>query len=197
MELSRRTRNDQVLILREVEESDLHTLVDYWMDASDDHLELLGVDRTALGSRDDIEGRFRSYLPSSGPIDKALWVTTVDGVVSAYVNIHLKAPDENYLHGHIIRADLRGRGIGYDGTLNVVRQAFARYAAMESILLVTQPHNERVNGLLTKLGLRSQRRYLERPDGLPQPGWFFVYEITRQMVEAVDEHQQSLSAVGA
>lgn len=195
MKLSERNTDGHALVLREIEDRDLPTLTRYWTDASDDHLELLGVDREALGSRDEIEARFQSYLDAPTESGKVLWVTTRDDTVVAYVNFHLCSPDENYMHGHIIAENLRGQGLGFDGTLNVLRQAFTRFEGINSIMLVTQPTNDRVNGLLTKLGLRSERRYFEKPDGLPQPGWFFVFEISRRMTEATTKTDRSLSTI--
>ena len=59
-----------------------------------------------------------------------------------------------------------------------------RFYFVDKLLFVTQPHNEGINRMLTKVGLTFERRWYDEPDGLPEPGWFNVFTFTRQMVEA-------------
>jgi len=55
---------------------------------------------------------------------------------------------------------------------------------VDNLLLVTQPHNEAINRTLTKVGLSFERRWYDEPDGLPLPGWFNVFTVTRLLVSS-------------
>lgn len=171
------------LVLRDLTPDDIGPLVDYWHDADPSYLEFLGVDAETLGTREDTRRRFEGLIRTGDPEqDRVAFVSTLDDEVVSYVNFHFVSADENYLHCHIIRPQLRSRGLGSSSFGNMMRIAFAEFPAMDRLLFVTQPHNSKVNGMLHKVGLTFERRYLDDPDGLARPGWFNIFAFTREMV---------------
>lgn len=179
---SEREVDGRSLVLRDLTAADIEPLIAYWHEADPAYLEFLGVDAETLGTREDTRRRFEALIPTGNPEqDRVAFVSALDGEVVLYVNFHFVAPDENYLHGHIIRPELRSRGLGSSSFGNVMRIAFDQFPRMERLLFVTQPHNTKVNGMLAKVGLTFERRYLDDPDGLARPGWFNIFTFTREM----------------
>jgi RimJ/RimL family protein N-acetyltransferase len=180
-----REHDGHQLVLRDLEPDDIDALVAYWVDADPEYLDFLGVDRAKLGTADDIRGRFESMIRTGDPDqERVAFVSTADGVVTSYTNLHFVRPDENYLHAHIIRPSARGKGLASSSFANVMQIVFREFPRVDRLLLVTQPHNEAINRTLTKVGLSFERRWYDEPDGLPKPGWFNVFTFTREMVES-------------
>jgi RimJ/RimL family protein N-acetyltransferase len=173
------------LVLRDLEPDDIGALVAYWVEADPAYLDFLGVDREKLGTVDDTRRRFESLIRTGDPDqERVAFVWTLDGVVTGYTNLHFVTPDENYIHTHIIRPAARGKGFASSSFANLMQVVFREFSRIDRLLLVTQPHNEGINRVLTKVGLTYERRWYDEPDGLPRPGWFNVFGVTRQMVES-------------
>jgi RimJ/RimL family protein N-acetyltransferase len=180
-----REHDGHELVLRDLEPDDIDALVDYWIDADPAYLDFLGVDREKLGSDDDVRRRFASLIRTGDPDqERVAFVSTLDGVVTSYTNFHFVSPEENYMHAHVIRPSARGKGMASSSFANLMRVVFAEFPRVENLLFVTQPHNDRINHLLTRAGLTGELRWYDEPDGLPRPGWFNVFTLTRRMVEA-------------
>lgn len=180
-----REHDGHELVLRDLEPDDIPALVAYWVDADPAYLDFLGVDREKLGTADDIRQRFEAQIRTGDPDQERIaFVSTLDGVVTSYTNFHFLSPEENYMHAHVIRPSARGKGMASSSFANLMRVVFEQFPRVEHLLLVTQPHNDRINHVLTKVGLTHERRWYDEPDGLPLPGWFNVFTLTRQMVEA-------------
>jgi RimJ/RimL family protein N-acetyltransferase len=180
-----REHDGQQLVLRDLEPADIDALVAYWHDADPEYLDFLGVDRDKLGTADDTRRRFESLIRTGEPDQERIaFVSTLGGVVTSYTNFHLVGPDENYMHAHIIRPAARGKGLASSSFANLMGVVFREFPQIDQLLLVTQPHNEAINRMLTKVGLTFERRWYDDPDGLPRPGWFNLFRFTRQMVES-------------
>jgi RimJ/RimL family protein N-acetyltransferase len=171
--------------MRDLEPDDIAALVAYWHEAEPSYLDFLGVDREKLGTPADTRRRFESLLRTGDPDpERVAFVWTADGEPVAYINLHFVSPDENYMHLHIIRPSIRGKGLASSLYATVMQIVFGEFSRVEQLLLVTQPHNEAINRMLTKVGLTFERRWYDEPDGLPRPGWFNVFSVTRRMVES-------------
>lgn len=180
-----REHDGHEVVLRDLEPGDIDALVGYWADADPAYLDFLGVDRRKLGTADDIRQRFTSLVRTGAPDqERVAFVSTLDGVVTSYTNLHFVSPDENYMHAHIIRPAARGKGLASSSFANLMRIVFGEFPQVDKLLFVTQPHNDGINRMLAKVGLTFERRWYDEPDGLPEPGWFNVFTFTRQMVEA-------------
>jgi RimJ/RimL family protein N-acetyltransferase len=187
---AQRDHDGQRLELRDLEPRDIDTLVAYWHDAEPEYLDFLGVDPEKLGTPDDTRARFAGLVRSHGgdageqpQQERVAFVSTLDGEVVSYTNFHFVSPDENYMHAHIIRPSARGKGLASSSFANLMRVVFREFAHVDQLLLVTQPHNDAVNRMLTQVGLSAERVWYDDPDGLPRPGWFNVFRFTRSMVE--------------
>jgi RimJ/RimL family protein N-acetyltransferase len=181
-----REHDGHELVLRDLEPGDIDALVAYWVDADPEYLDFLGVDRAKLGTADDIRGRFATMVRTGDPHqERVVFVTTLDGEVISYANFHFVRPDENYMHFHIIRPSARGKGLASSSFANTMGVVFAEFPWIDDLLFVTQPHNDRINHVLAKVGLTYERRWYDEPDGLPLPGWFNVFTFSRHMVETV------------
>jgi RimJ/RimL family protein N-acetyltransferase len=182
---SQRRHDGHLLEMRDLELGDIDALVAYWHEADPAYLDFLGVDREKLGTPADTRRRFESLARTGDPDqEKIAFVSTRDGEVVSYINLHFVSPDENYMHFHIIRPSARGKGLASSSFGKVMQFVFGEFPRVDQLLLVTQPHNEAINHVLTKVGLTFERRWYDEPDGLPKPGWFNVFGVTRRMVES-------------
>jgi RimJ/RimL family protein N-acetyltransferase len=190
-----REHDGHELVLRDLEPGDIEALVAYWVDADPEYLDFLGVDRVKLGTADDIRGRFATMIRTGDPDqDRVVFVTTVDGEVTTYVNFHFVSSGENYMHAHTIRPSARGKGLASGTFDELMRVVFREFRQVEDLLLVTQPHNDHINHVLTKVGLTFERRWYDEPDGLPLPGWFNVFTVARRTVEAFPDRARATAA---
>ncbi|MDQ3935488.1 MAG: GNAT family N-acetyltransferase [Actinomycetota bacterium] len=182
MEYLRTELGDAEVVLRDLREEDIEAFVAYWHESPPEHLDFLGVDREKLGTPDDTRERFRRSIRDSDPSqERVVFVVALDGRPVAYINLHLLGPEENYIHGHVVDAELRNRGIASLMSLRVLEVVFREFP-IETLTLQTRATNARVNHVLEKLGLELEPRRLADPDGLPTPGDFRVCEIDRAFV---------------
>jgi hypothetical protein len=49
--------------LRDLTPTDVPAIIDYWLLSPDEHLDVMGVDRQLLGSKEDIQARFLGAVP--------------------------------------------------------------------------------------------------------------------------------------
>jgi RimJ/RimL family protein N-acetyltransferase len=178
-----RTRfQDRDIVLRDLEERDIATLVSYWFDSPSAYLTSIGVDVTKLRSRDEMAARLRASIGAAVP-ERAYFVVAADDRVLAYTNLNFRTPEVAYAHVHILDDALRGRGFASQLMVRAFQLFFERFP-LERVVLETSPENLGVNGLLQKFGLRPEVRDLDVPDGMARPGRFNVYTVERAQMAA-------------
>lgn len=102
------------LVVREMRLESVHVRIDYFHDSSDEHLQLLGVDRARLPGRDEWRASYAE--DDARPIEERqsyslLW--ELDGRVVGFSSAHpITYGHEAFMHLHILDPRQRRTGLG-------------------------------------------------------------------------------------
>jgi len=152
---SARVDADSELRVREMQLAEVPIRIDYFHNASDDHLRTLGVDRTLLPSR----AAWRKFYEADfdRPIRQRENYTLVwelgGHIVGFSSTDQITFAEQAFMHLHIIHPDHRGSGMG----VQFVRQSAATYfRVLELQRLYCQPNafNVAPNRTLQRAGFR-------------------------------------------
>ncbi len=173
--------------LRDLEESDIAHIVDYWHESGDALLDFLGIDRTLLGSRDATRRRFHGALPSGDPHQPRIaFAITLDGKFAGYTLLNRYEPENNYSHWHI--TDSRRRGAGLSTALYPSRiRTYFETAPIARLIHQTRTRNAAVNRMLDKFIPVAETMHIEHPDGVAEPGEFHIRYVKRADVPRLFE----------
>ena len=158
------------LVVRDMPIDAMHVRVDYFHDATDEHLLLLGVDRARLPEREEWLAAYAS--DADLPIERRqhwslLW--ELDGEVVGFSSLHpITHGRDAFLHLHILEADRRGHGLG----AAFVRRSAERYFALFALeRLYSEPSalNPAPNRTLQAAGFRYLSSYETTPGPLNFP----------------------------
>jgi len=186
------TFHDHQVVLRDIEESDVETLVNYWHNTDPAYLASIGVDLTKLASRDVTRTRFLSSLPGAQqPPERATFVVTCDGQLVAYTNLNFKSMDEVYAHVHTVVRSTLAKALVYAYFPEMIKIFFKRFP-ITRLKMQTSPANQNINRFLAQFGLAPQRVHLATPDGMARPGDFNIYEIPRSAANQIQRSRTHL-----
>jgi len=170
--------------LRDLEEGDIETIVDYWHESDPAFLQSLGVDLNKLSSKEETRRRLWSSLAADqSPPSRAYFVVTAGDELLIYTNLNFASAEEACAHFHVLKPGLRSKGVSYFLFPEAIRVFFERFP-IQKLVMQTSPHNEKINRLLRRFSLTPQRAFLEKPDGMARAGEFNIYEICRADIEA-------------
>lgn len=169
-----------VAALRDLGIDDIGAVVRYWHGSGDEHLDALGIDRSLLGTTDDTHQRFLRALRSGDPNQRNLaFAITLDGELVGYTLLNRYAPDVNYSHWHITDARLRAAGLSTALYPYRIRMYFD-LTPMVRLIHQTRTRNVGVNRMLDRYVPVAETRYVEKPDGVAEPGEFHLRYVYRE-----------------
>jgi RimJ/RimL family protein N-acetyltransferase len=172
-----------VLVVREMELSEIDVRVDYFHNATDDHLRRLGVDRASLPSREAWRSSYAAdrARPIRDRQSLAL-VWELDGKTVGFSSSdRIVFGVEAYMHLHVLEAEDRHKGLG---TEFVKRSARPYFHVLELERLFCEPNafNVAPNRAVQKAGFR----YLFSHQAQPSPINFFQVT-TRWVMDRADQ----------
>jgi hypothetical protein len=173
--------------IRDLETRDIESIVRYWFESGDAHLDFLGIDRRLLGGREDTSERFRSAIPSGnlGQLNIAFAITLDDTFVG-YSLLNRYDARTNYSHWHI--TDPGRRAAGLSSTLYPWRiNTYFDVAPLERLIHQTRTRNIAVNRMLDKFLPVTKTVYIEQPDGVALPGEFHLRYVHREGIQRLFE----------
>jgi RimJ/RimL family protein N-acetyltransferase len=103
-----------MLSVREIQQSDIDSIINYWLNSGDEHMKGMGVDLTKMPTREQWEKMLPEQL--SQPYDKKksyciIW--QVDGQSIGHSNVNnIIYGQEAFMHLHMWKTTLRKQGIG-------------------------------------------------------------------------------------
>lgn len=171
--------------LRDITAADVPAIVDYWVLAPHEHLTSMGVDRQRLGTQEDIYWRFAKAI-RTGDVRQsniALGVTLDDRLVG-YTLLNRYSDDVNYSHWHIIEPNLRAKGLSSALYPHRIK-AYFELAPISQLIHQTRTSNVGVNRLLDKFVPVSETKFVEKPDGVANPGEFHLRYVRREDVPGI------------
>ena len=158
--------SESELVVRDMPLDSMHVRVDYFHDATDEHLRLIGVDRALLPDRETWLALYAQ--DGARPIEQrqhhsVLW--ELDGEVVGFGSLHpITYGRDAFLHLHILDEGLRRKGFGAE----FVRRSAARFFelfALERLYSEPSALNPAPNRTLQKAGFR----YLFSHETTPGP----------------------------
>ncbi len=187
MEYVRSKFQEMEIVIRDLEESDVPALVEYWHASSPEYLRSIGVDLAKLTTREETQRRFLASLEAAGRRSRVtLVVAAAGGEPLAYSNADLGADGAGTVHAHVLDPALRRVGFASAVFLSVLR-VFCTHFGIEKLVFQTSPENEAINRLVQRFGFAPRRVHLEQPDGMARPGLFNLYEVPREaLLRAAD-----------
>ena len=169
----------QHLSVREMQLSDVGIRINYFHNASDDHLLMMGVDRSLLPSRDAWHQFYKEDYtrPIRDRITFSL-VWELDGEVVGFSSLsNIIFGREAFMHLHILDATKRQSGLGVQFVKKSTKIYF-KVLELERILCEPNAFNVAPNRTLQKAGFR----YLFTHETTPSP-INFPQVVTRWILE--------------
>lgn len=166
-------------VVRPMRLSEVGFRIDYFLQASDEHLLTLGVERSRLPSRDEwLRSYEREFALPVAERSSYILAWELDGELVGFSTADpFTFGDEAFMHLHIRRPDRRRSGLGVQF---VRRSADAYFETLELRRLLCQPNafNVAPNRTLQAAGFRYDRTEVCRPHPLN-----FKQPITRWVLE--------------
>ena len=169
------------MTVRALEPSDVSILVDYWMNASDDHLIGMGVDLDKMPSREQFTNMLLGQLAL--PVRERqsyAFIWELDGQAIGHCNVNkIIVGQEAYLHLHIWDQTSRQKGLGAD-LVKATLPSF--FVDLELQTLFCEPYalNPAPNKTLEKLGFTLVKHYHGVPGSFSFEQEVNCWELTRQ-----------------
>lgn len=158
---------EQLLTVRELQESDIPLIADYWINSPDEHLVSMGVDLEKVPDREDFIDMLEHQLSLS--IEKRnayciIWL--LDGVPIGHCNTNpTDFGIEANMHLHIWSEEYRKRKFGID-FLRMTIPLFFKNLKLKRLICEPYALNPAPNKALEKLGFEFERDYVTIPGGI-------------------------------
>lgn len=159
--------NEYNLQVREIEESDIPLIADYWQQSSPDHLLGMGVDLAKVPSREMFISMLGEQLLLPIPEKKSfcmIWL--IDGIASGHSNINkIIYGQEAYMHLHLWHGAARKKGAGAALVKMTIPYFFKNYQLRK---LYCEPYalNPAPNKTLEKVGFKFVKEHITIPGAL-------------------------------
>lgn len=159
--------------------ADVNIRINYFHDASDDHLRTLGVDRTLLPTKEDWRESYRQDY--ARPIEQRVNFSLIweldGGTIGFSSTDRIDFGNEAFMHLHILKVPLRHQGLG----IEFVRLSVAKYLdVLQLRRLYCEPNalNVAPNRTLQGAGFRYVFSHEAQPSSMN-----FVQISTRWVIE--------------
>lgn len=170
------------LVVREMQIAEVGLRIDYFHDSSDEHLQMLGVDRASLPTRE--AWRYAYAADFALPIadrDGVALIWELDGHTVGFSSAdRIVFGEEAFMHLHIVSPELRQEGFGAEFVKESARFYF-RMLQLERLYCEPNAFNTAPNRTLQRAGFR----YMFTHDAKPGP-INFRQVTTRWMMERPD-----------
>lgn len=155
------------LSAREIIQSDIELIADYWLKSSDGHLISMGVDLNKMPSRDAFITMLESQL--SLPYEEKLsycTIWTVDGIPCGHCNVNkIIFGKHAYMHLHLWQPESRKLGLG-SSLVKLSLPFFFSSLKLETVFCEPYALNPAPNNTLKKLGFEFVKEHITIPGTL-------------------------------
>lgn len=156
--------NQPILAVREIQESDIPLIINYWLSASDEYLLGMGAIRSKMPAREEWEKMFAEQLAADYPDKKAycvIWLVNDRPVGHSNVN-KIVFGQEAYMHLHLWDASLRKSGYGAE-LVKLTIPWYFKNLHLEKLYCEPYAHNPAPNKTMAKLGFRFVKTQINTP----------------------------------
>lgn len=156
--------NTPQLSVREIQQSDIPLLINYWLTAGDDFLRGMGADPAKMPAREEWIKMLNEQLQTGYPEKKSyalIWL--VDGRPVGHSNVNkIIFGQEAYMHLHLWDASLRGTGYGV-AFVKMGIPYFFKNLQLKKLYCEPYAHNAAPNKTLPKAGFKFVKSYVTVP----------------------------------
>jgi RimJ/RimL family protein N-acetyltransferase len=171
--------------LRDITSADIPTIVNYWILAPDEYLTSMGVDRQRIGTLEDIYRRFANAIRTDDVRQSNIALgITLDERLVGYTLLNRYSDDVNYSHWHIIAPNLRAKGLSSALYPHRIR-AYFEVAPISQLIHQTRTTNVGVNRMLDRFVPVLETKFVEKPDGVANPGEFHLRYVRREDIPGI------------
>ena len=171
--------------LRDITSADIPTIVNYWILAPDEYLTSMGVDRQRIGTLEDIYRRFANAIRTDDVRQSNIALgITLDERLVGYTLLNRYSDDVNYSHWHIIVPNLRAKGLSSALYPHRIR-AYFEVAPISQLIHQTRTTNVGVNRMLDRFVPVLETKFVEKPDGVANPGEFHLRYVRREDIPGI------------
>ncbi len=154
------------LVVREMQSADVGARIDYFHDATDEHLRTMGVDRGLLPTKEAWRARIEADLarPIRERTGYALVWELAGRMVGFSATDQIEFGKQAFMHLHILRPEERHAGLGAE-FVTLSAAAFFRVLEIERLFCEPNALNVAPNRTLQRAGFR----YLFSHETIPGP----------------------------
>jgi len=167
------------LTVREMKESEVDIIIDYFLNSTPEHLEILGVDPTRLPTRESWFDRFRRE--HARPIEQRAWLAVIwlldDRPIGFSTSDKIACGEQASMHLHVVDPERRKRGHGVECVRRSVDIYFERLK-LKRLYCEPNAFNVAPNRTLQKAGFS----YLKTHMTVPGP-FNYHQAVTRWVIE--------------
>jgi RimJ/RimL family protein N-acetyltransferase len=167
------------LTVREMMSTEVDLIIDYFQNATPEHLETLGVDPTRLPPVDAWRDRLRRELALSADqrtMVLVIWLS--DGQPIGFsTSDKIRFGEQAYMHLHVTESERRHQGIGVEGVRRSVDIYFDRLN-LKRLFCEPNAFNVAPNRTLQKAGFKYLKTHMTVPGPLN-----FHQAVTRWVIE--------------
>jgi RimJ/RimL family protein N-acetyltransferase len=177
----------QKLSLRDLNESDISMIMDYWYRSPPGYIEAMGVDWAKVVT----EPEYRETLAKKCQLNATLPESKINAVVILYegrpIGFHTINPlvenDYGVFHAHVIDTSLRRQGIA-SHSYRMATRLFMKRFNLQKIIFKTPVQNSGANAVKAKIGIRLIGEEVVQNFNILKDGTRVkVYELTREEAE--------------
>ena len=171
--------------IREFVESDIATIVDYFLKADAAFLRGMGADKDKLPSREKWIQKLTTELDKPYPTKKyhyIIWLRDGQAVGHSKVN-HINYGESATMHLHLWENALRKKGLGVKFLRKTLPLYFEKFVLKK---LICEPYSKNIapNKILKKIGFDLVRIYTTIPGPINFKQKVHRYELTKEQLSA-------------
>lgn len=170
---------DPLLTVREIRESDIELIADYWSKAAPEYLLKMGVDLKKMPARSDFLAMLSNQIKLDYEQKKSFaLIWEVDGKPVGHSNVNpIEFGKHAFMHLHIWHPEFRGKGLGVHFVKLSVPLFFEK---LKLHRLYSEPYalNPSPNKTLPKAGFKFVKSYITIPGSIN-----FEQEVNRWVFE--------------
>ena len=155
------------LFVRELQNTDIEHITNYWLGSPDGHLVGMGVDLSKLPTKEDMTAMLLSQLEKSNPEKQSYCIIwEVDGKSVGHCNINqIKFGEQAYMHLHLWKPNLRQKGDGLK-LLKMTLPFFFKNYKLKNLFCEPYALNPAPNKTLEKIGFNFVKKHTTIPGSL-------------------------------
>jgi RimJ/RimL family protein N-acetyltransferase len=167
------------LTVREMAESEIDIIGEYFLTSTAEHLEVLGVDPSRLPAPESLRDRYRHE--QAKPVERRAWVVVIwlldNRPIGFSTSDKITYGERASMHLHVVDAERRNRGYGVECVRLSVDIYFERLK-LKRLFCEPNAFNVAPNRALQKAGFKYLKTHMTVPGPLN-----FHQAVTRWMIE--------------